>query len=92
MITFSDHNTHTGLIFKRLNILPLYRLIQDRIGKMMYKNANDMLPPVMNTLFAVNSNIHEHNTIQRLMLHTNRGHTNIFYRSLLITYMECSTK
>ena len=47
----------------------------------MYKNANGMLPPVMNELFTVNSNIHEHNTRQRLMLHTDRGHTNIFYRS-----------
>ena len=48
---------------------------------MMYKNANGMLHPVINKLFTVNSNIHEHNTSQRLMLHTNRGHTNIFYRS-----------
>ena len=47
----------------------------------MYKNANSMLPPVMNELFTVNSNIHEHNTRQRLMLHTDRGHTDIFYRS-----------
>ena len=48
---------------------------------MVYDNANDMLPPVMNVLVTVNSNIHEHNTRQRLMLHTNMGHTNIFYRS-----------
>ena len=78
IITFSDHNAHTGLIFNRLNILPLYKLIQNRIGIMMYKNANDMLPPVMNELFTVNSNIHEHNTRQRLMLHTDRGHILIF--------------
>ena len=77
MITFSDHNAHTGLIFNRLNILPLYKLLQNRIGIMMYKNANDMLHPVMNELFTVNSNIHEHNTRQN----TDRGHTNIFYRS-----------
>ena len=47
----------------------------------MYKNANGMLPPVMNELFTVNINKHEHNTRHRLMLHTDRGHTNIFYRS-----------
>ena len=81
IITFSNPNAHTGLIFKRLNILPLYKLILNRIGIMMYKNANGMLPPVMNELFTVNSNIHEHNTRQRLMLHTDRGHTNILYRS-----------
>ena len=31
----------------------------------MYKYANDMLPPVMNELFIVNSTIHDHNTRQR---------------------------
>ena len=41
IITVSDHNAHTGLIFNRLNILPLYKLIQNRIGIMMYKNANN---------------------------------------------------
>ena len=76
LLPFSDHNAHTGLIFNRLNILPSYKLIQNRIGIIMYKNPNGMLPPVMNELFTVNSNIHEHNTRQRLMLHTN-----IFYRS-----------
>ena len=29
IITFSDHNAHTGLIFNRLNILPLYKIIQN---------------------------------------------------------------
>ena len=48
---------------------------------MMYKNANGMLPPVMNEVFTVNSNIHEHNTRQRLMLHTNRGYANNLYKS-----------
>ena len=51
IITFSDHNAHTGLIFNRLNILPLYELIQNRIGIMMYKIANGMLSLVMNELF-----------------------------------------
>ena len=43
----------------------------------MYKYANDMLPPVMNELFIVNSTIHDHNTRQRNLIHTNRGHTDI---------------
>ena len=45
------------------------------------KYANGMLPPVMNELLIVNSTIHEHNTRQRHMLHTNRRHTDISYRS-----------
>ena len=47
---------------------------------MMYMYANGMLPPVMNELFIVNSTIHEHNTRQSHMLHTNWGHTDIYYR------------
>ena len=45
IINFSDHNAHTGPIFNDLNILPLYKLIHNRIGIMMYKYANGMLPP-----------------------------------------------
>ena len=47
----------------------------------MYKYANDMLPRVMNELFIVNNTIHDHNTRQRNLIHTNRGHTDISYRS-----------
>ena len=45
IITFSDHNTHTEHIFNRLNTLPLYKLIQNRIGIRMYKYANDIATP-----------------------------------------------
>ena len=48
----------------------------------MYKYANDMLPPVLNELFIVNSTIHDHNTRQKNLIHTNRGH--IFPIDLLI--------
>ena len=47
----------------------------------MYKYANDMFAPVMNELFIVNSTIHDHNTRQRNLLHTNRGIQIYSYRS-----------
>ena len=47
----------------------------------MYKYANDMLPSIMNELLIVNSTIHDHNTRQRNLIHTNRRHTYISYRS-----------
>ena len=37
-----------------------------------------MLPPVMIELFIVNSTIHEHNTRQNYLLHTNRRYTDIY--------------
>ena len=45
IITFSDHNAHTEHILNDLNILPLYMLIHNIIGIMMYKYANGMLAP-----------------------------------------------
>ena len=45
IITFSDYNAHTEPILSNLNILPLYKLIHKRIGILVYKYANDMLPP-----------------------------------------------
>ena len=57
IINFSDHNAHTGLIFNILNKLLLYKLIQIRIGIMMYKYANGMLPPVMNEFFTTNPGV-----------------------------------
>ena len=45
---------------------------------MMYKYANYLLPPVINSLYTVNSDIHEHNTRQKHLLHTNKGSTNQF--------------
>ena len=48
----------------------------------MYKYANYLChPPIMNDLYTVNSDIHEHNTRQKHLLHTNKGSTNQFNRS-----------
>ena len=47
----------------------------------MYKYANYLLPSVMNDLYTLNSDIHEHNTRQTHLLHTNKYPTNQFNRS-----------
>ena len=47
----------------------------------MFKYANYLFFPVMNNLYTVNSDIHEHNTRQKHLLHTNKGSTNQFNRS-----------
>ena len=46
----------------------------------MYKYANYLLPPVINSLYTANSDIHEDNTRQKHLLHTNKGSTNQFYK------------
>ena len=81
ILTFSSYDVPSDSLFKHTNILPLYKLVHYRIGIMMYKYANYLLPPVMNDLYTVNSDIHEHNTRQKHLLHTNKGSTNQFNRS-----------
>ena len=47
----------------------------------MYKYANYLLLPVMNDLYTVDRDIHEHNTRQKHLLRTNKCSTNQFNRS-----------
>ena len=60
MITFANYNTPSIDIFQNLNILPLDKLVVDRIGVMMYKYANDLLPPALNYLYTSNINAHNY--------------------------------
>ena len=65
ILTFSIYDVPSESRFKHTNILPLYKLAHYRIGIMMYKYANYRFPPVMNDLYTVNRDIHEHNTRQK---------------------------
>ena len=64
-----------------LNILPLYHLIQNRIGFMMYKHINSILPEVINKLYVTNNQIHNHFTRQHYLFHTSKGRTNVYAKS-----------
>ena len=77
MITFANYNTPSIDIFKNLNILPLDKLVVDRIGVMMYKYANDLLAPVLNYLY---SDVHNY-TRQRHLLHVNKSNINTYSNS-----------
>ena len=66
ILTFSNYDVPSELLFRYTNILPLCKLVHYRIGIMMYKYANYLLPPVINSLYTVNSDIHEHNTRQNI--------------------------
>ena len=81
IITFANYDAPSDVIFKHLNVLPLYNLVQNRIGLLMYKQVNGMLPEVMSELYTANNEIHEHFTRNCNMLHTNKCKTNTFVRS-----------
>ena len=71
MISFSNYNAHSIDIFKQLNILPLNKLVvhKNKIGIMMYKYANNRLPPVINEMYTTNSDIHNYTSRQKELLH-----------------------
>ena len=78
ILTFSNYDVPCELLFRYTNILPLCKLIHCRIGIMMYKYANCTPPPVITSIYTVNSDIHEHNTRQKDLLHTN-NYNNLYF-------------
>ena len=85
MISFSNYNAHSIDIFKQLNILPLNKLVINRIGIMMYKYANNLLPPVINDMYTTNSDVHNYTTRQKHLLHVNKSNINIYSKSFANT-------
>ena len=76
IITFSHYLAHTQPIFVDLSILPLDKLILNRIGIIMYKMSNGLLPEAMNVLYIKNSEIHSYNTRSSNLLRIPRGTAN----------------
>ena len=62
LITFSKHLAHTEPIFKSLNILPLNSLYYHRIGLLMDKLSNGLLPEALNELYIKRNKIHNYPT------------------------------
>ena len=60
IIAFANYNIPSIDIFKIQNRLPLDKLVVDIIGIMMYKYANDLLPPALNYVYTSNSDIHNY--------------------------------
>ena len=81
MIAFANYNTPGIDIFENLNILPLVKLVVDRIGIMMYRYANDLLPPALNYLYTSNNHVHKYTTRQRHLLHVNKSNINTYSNS-----------
>ena len=94
MIAFANYNTLSIDIFKNLNILPLDKLVVDRIGVMMYKCANDLLPPALNYWYTSNSDVHNYTTRQRHLLHVNKSNIKTYSNSfgnVSARIWECSS-
>ena len=67
MISFSNYISHSIDIFKQLNtcILPLNKLVVNRIWLMMYNNANNVLLPAINDMYTENCQVHNYPTREK---------------------------
>ena len=55
---------HTSPLFDHLKILPLNKIYIYKIGTLMFKYSEDLLPAIFNDVFIKNSQIHSYNTRQ----------------------------
>ena len=76
IITFSHYLAYTQPLFIDLFLLPLDKLILNRIGIIMYKICNGLLPEVINVLYVRNNNINSYNTRSSNLLRVPKGSTN----------------
>ena len=85
MISFSNYSAHSTDIFKQLNILPLNKLVINRIEIIIYNHANNLLPPIINDMYTTYSDIHNYTTRQKHLLHVNKSNINIYSKSFANT-------
>ena len=64
IITFSAFLAHTALIFQKLRLLPLCKIVLQRTSAFMFKLINNMLPLAIKSLVVRNNNIHHYNIRQ----------------------------
>ena len=85
LITFSNYNqaahVFSEYIFRELQVLSLYNLVQNRICFMMYNLLNGFLPNIMSEICLVNNELHDHFTRQSHFLHTIKGNNHVYTQS-----------
>ena len=62
IISFSRYNAPTKLLFQQYNILPLKKLVFQRLGLQLYKYEFGIIPIPLRSLFTKNSSVHNYNT------------------------------
>ena len=66
LISFTNYDISSATTFKKLEKLPLNKLVYNRIGIMMYKYFNNLLPPAINDLYVSNNDVHTYSTRQNI--------------------------
>ena len=82
LISFTNYDISSAATFKILQILPLNKLVYNRIGIMMYKYSNNLLPPAINDLYVSNNDVHKYYTRQKHLLYVNKSNINVYTKAL----------
>ena len=61
-MNFSYYLAHTNPLFLSMEVLPLRKIFFHRVGLVIYKYSNHLLPECIAQLYLRNDSIHEHNT------------------------------
>ena len=85
LISFTNYDISSATTFKKLEILPLSKLVYNRIGIMMYKYFNHLLPPAINDLYVFINDVHKYSTRQKHLLYINKCNINVYAKSFGIT-------
>ena len=85
IITFSPYMLDAGPLFKELKILPLKKLVIQRIGLQMHKYSSKTLPLAIMDLFTTNDSIHNYNTRHKDNLRHPIGKREYMYRNFTFT-------
>ena len=81
LILFTNYDISSAATFKNLEILPLNKLVYNRIGIMMYTYSNNLLPPAINDLYVSNNDVHKYSTRQKHLLYVNKSNIYVYAKS-----------
>ena len=72
-MNFSHYLAHTNPLFHSMEVLPFKKIYYHRIGSMMYKFNNNLLPNCLSQLYERTGSVHDHNTRGCQLLRVSTG-------------------
>jgi hypothetical protein len=76
-ISIAKYNAHTDPLFRNLSILKLDDIYRVEVAKMVFQFKTNCLPTQLQTLFTLNSSIHDRKTRQQYDLHVRKCRTTL---------------
>ena len=78
---YSPYLAHTDELFKDLNILPIHKLMLQRVSLQMCKYSGNTLPEVIRELYITNDTFHSHNTRNKNKLRSKMSNREYMYKN-----------